>query len=203
MKKVIVLQGPNTHPKEIKNVYSGKDVIFSCSVSSETESLLDSGFNILRNEEPKIAGKYNFNYQVKNTISGIRKAKEIGYDFVLKIRSDITIPRIDELLNLMGEKSDTIFFSAYHNWNGGYLCEHMVYGEINKMEILWDIPESDSMLPPEVQLTRHFFKNLPDTKVDYIFPLLYSNNIKAYWEKRHFFLNEYENDKLFTYDKYK
>lgn len=203
MKKAIIIQGPNSHPTQIKNTYNGMDVIFSTLEGTDTSQFDDTNFIIIKNEIPKIKGTTNFNYQVKNTICGIRKAKELGYDFVFKVRSDITISEIQKLMDLMGEKEDTIYFPAYHNWVGGYLCEHMVYGPTDLMERLWDIPESNLPLPPETQLTKHFLTHLPDVKVDYIFPLLYEYNILAYWEKRHFFLNEYETDKLFTYEQYK
>jgi hypothetical protein len=198
----ILIQGPNTHPKEIKKCYYGLPVIFSTLKDSETDSLLDSGFNIIKNEIPMDSGKKNFNYQIINTLNGIKKAKDLGFNYVLKIRSDITIPEISKLLNLMGKPKNEIYFSAYHSWDGGYLCEHMIYGNVNLMEKLWNIPFSTSDLAPEIQLTNHFLNVLPNTKVKYIFPLLYKNNILAFWEKRKFYLNEYEKDKLFKYDKF-
>jgi hypothetical protein len=203
MKKAIIIQGPNTHPNEIINTYSNIDIIFSTLETSDTSLFENTNFIIVKNKVPLFNGSANFNYQVTNTLNGIKKAKELGYEFVFKIRSDITIPDIQRLLNLLGEKKDTIFFSAYHNWDGGYLCEHMVYGEINLMEKLWSIPLSYSKEAPEIQLTKHFVKVLPTIKVDYIFPYLFSDNILAYWEKRNFYLNDYINDKLFTYGEFK
>jgi hypothetical protein len=203
MSTVILLQGPNTHPNEIKQTYKGLPVIFSTLNDSETESLSDSGFVIVKNKIPEYSGRSNFNYQVTNTYEGIKKAQELGYKFVLKIRSDITIPEIQKLISIIGKPKNTILFSAYHQWDGGYLCEHMVFGKIDIMKKLWNIPLSYSNLPPETQLTNHFFKVLPKTNVDYIFPILYENNIKAKWEKRNFYLNEYKSDNLFIYDKFK
>jgi len=203
MRKVILIQGPNTHPEQIVKCYSGHDVIFSTLEGEDTSMLEENNFIVVKNKRPEHSGHANFNLQVINTLNGIKKAEELGYDFVFKVRSDITIPKISKLLDLMGEPDDTIFFPAYHNWDGGYLCEHMLYGKTNLMKILWDIPESTLPIAPEIQLTTHFKKKLPLIKVDYIFPLLYKYDIFAYWEKRSFFLNNYENDKLFTYGDFK
>jgi hypothetical protein len=203
MNTVILIQGPNTHPSEIKKCYRGMNVIFSTLENSETESLSDSGFVIIKNKVPKDAGRANFNYQVTNTYNGILKAKELGYDYVFKIRSDITIKKISKLLSILGHPKNKIYFPAYHLWDGGYLCEHMLFGETHLMEKLWNIPLSNSDLPPETQLTQHFFYTLPDVKIDYLFPLLYKYNIMAKWEKRNFYLNDYKTDNLFNYDKFK
>lgn len=203
MKKAIIIQGPNTHAEEIKKCYDSFSVIFSTLENSETSNLKDSNFIILKNKIPEHPGKSNFNYQVINTLNGIKKAKELGYDYVFKIRSDITIKEMQKLFDLMISSKDIIYFSAYHNWDGGYLCEHMLYGHVDLMEKLWSIPASNSEIAPEIQLTNNLKKQFSNIKIKYIFPLLYDNNIMAYWEKRKFFLNNYQNDKLFTYEEFK
>lgn len=202
MKKAIIIQGPNTYGEQIKKCYSSFSVIFSTLEDSNTDDLQDSDFIIVKNKTPEHSGQNNFNYQVINTLNGIKKAKDLGFDYVFKIRSDITIKEMQKLFDLMNSSKDTIYFSAYHNWNGGYLCEHMLYGHVDAMEKLWSITMSTSEIAPEIQLTNNFKRQLPNTKIKYIFPLLYDNNIEAYWEKRNFFLNDYEKDKLFIYDKF-
>lgn len=203
MKKAIIIQGPNTYAEQIKKCYNSFSVIFSTLENCETSNLKDSNFIILKNKIPEYPGKANFNYQVINTLNGIKKAKELGYDYVFKIRSDITIKEMQKLLDLMISSKDIIYFSAYHNWDGGYLCEHMLYGHVDLMEKLWSIPVSKSEIAPEIQLTNNLKKEFSNIKIKYIFPLLYDNNIMAYWEKRQFFLNNYKNDELFTYDEFK
>ncbi len=91
MKQVLIIQGPNTHGEEIKQCYNKIPTIFSTLKDSDISNLSDSNFNIVKNEKPIIAGKSNFNYQVINTANGIKKAKELGYEYIFKIRSDITI----------------------------------------------------------------------------------------------------------------
>jgi hypothetical protein len=199
----IVIQGPITYVHNIIQTYLNlKDnVIISTNETSNEllNPLIENGFNVIVNEKAMIAGKTNFNNQVKNTFEGIKKAKELGFNYVLKIRADVFIDDLVKFINqLDGEK---IYFSAYHNHDGGYLCEHMLFGSTDFMLKLWDIPLSNSNLPPETQLTSHYEKINDGRKIDFLFPILYNDNIKAYWSKYKMFLNEYQNDKLFTYEK--
>lgn len=202
MNVAIVIQGPNTHPNKIIDCYKTKNnIVFSTLLNEDISIFKNQSFTIIQNEIPRTPGRANFNYQVTNTLNGIKKAKSLGYDYALKIRSDITIKEIDKLLNILIKSKDLIYFSAYHNWDGGYLCEHMNFGHVDNLIKLWDIPVSDSEDAPEIQLTKNFNKCFKNIDVKYIFPLLYEYNILAYWEKRNFYLNEYEKDNLFVYNK--
>lgn len=199
----IVVQGPITYVNDIIQTYLKfkNNVIISTSETSKEllNPLIENGFTVIVNDLAKIPGKTNFNNQVKNTFEGVKKAKELGFNYVLKIRADIFVDDLVKLINsLDGEK---IYFSAYHNHDGGYLCEHMLFGDTDFMLKLWDIPLSDSNLPPETQLTAKYEEINDGRKVDFLFPILYNKNIKAYWSKYRMFLNEYKNDKLFTYEK--
>ena len=202
MKVAILVQGPNTHPNKIIEYYKGREnVIFSTLSNEDTSDFDGCNFVIQKNEIPFISGRANFNYQVINTLNGVKKAKSLGYEYVLKIRSDITIKEMDKLLDLLIKSEDVIYFSAYHKRDGGYLCEHMNFGHVDNLIKLWDIPVSTSMKPPETQLTENLIRNFNNINIKYIFPLLYEHNILVFWEKRNFYLNEYQNDSLFVYDK--
>jgi hypothetical protein len=199
----MVVQGPITYANKIVQTYNDfkKNVIISTTEKSEKllNPLIDNGFIVIINDLAEISGKLNFNNQVKNTFEGIKKSKELGFKYVLKIRSDIFIDDIPKFLNLLD--GNNIYFTAYHNHDGGYLCEHMLFGSTDFMLKLWDIPLSNSDLPPEKQLTAKYEEINDGRKIDFLFPILYNENIKAYWSKYKMYLNEYENDKLFTYEK--
>lgn len=202
MKIAILLQGVINYPTEIKKCYKDLDVIFS-TTENKIEPLYDSGFTVVINKPPLIPGTKNLNYQVTNTLNGILKAEELGYDFIFKVRSDITIPDIKKLINLMGQPDNILYFPAYHNYNGGYLCDYMVYGKIDHMKKLWQIPLSSHRISPEKQITNHFREKLPNIKVDYILPIAYSNDIEIRWEKHNLLLNDYRYDNLYVYDRFK
>ena len=194
----IVVQGPLTYPVELKKVYNNysKNIIFS---SNDEPNELSERFITLKNVFAPYPGRANFNNQVKNTYFGIQKAKQLGFEYVLKIRSDIFIDELEKFIGLIDKQN--VYFPAFHLHDGGYLCDHMVSGPIDFMLKLWDIPYSNSSLAPETQLTRKY-EELEDTRnINFLFPLLYDNNILAYWKKYDKYLNEYKNDKLFIYKK--
>jgi hypothetical protein len=199
----IVVQGPIDYIENIVETYEKfkNNVIISTNQIQphNLQYLYDKGFKVIINELSVNPGRANFNNQVKNTYEGIKMANKLGFNYVFKIRSDIFIDDLSELINSLNQ--NTVYFSAYHNYDGGYLCEHMLFGSAEFMLKLWDIPVSNSTLPPETQLTKKYDEISDGCKIDFLFPILYNHNIKAYWSKYGMFLNEYKNDKLFSYEK--
>jgi hypothetical protein len=199
----VLVQGPITYTDEIIQNYLPfkKNVILSTNSVNNIEDLnklKGLEFTIVESEICDISGRANFNNQVRTTYEGLKKAKELNFHYVLKIRSDIFIENLSHFISLIN--LNDFYFSAFHNYDGGYLCEHMLFGETDKMIKLWDIPISTSDLPPETQLTNNFIKNFPLLKVEFLFSILINNNIKTYWIKHNKFLNDYKNDKLFIYE---
>jgi hypothetical protein len=169
-------------------------------VPEDLKRLEDAGFNVIINPVPKIPGKKNFNNQVINTYRGCLWAKDNGFTFCLKMRVDLFCEKIDSLIDELD--GDSIYFSAYHNYNGGYLCEHMVFGDTDFMLRLWNIPESSLDLAPEIQLTNKFNEIRSGEVVKYIFPILFERDIIVDWPNHNKTLSSYKTDKLFIYEKY-
>lgn len=199
----IVVQGPIDYVDNIIDTYEkfkNNLIISTNKISNHNlQYLSEKGFKLINNELTVNPGRANFNNQVKNTYEGVKKANELGFKYVLKIRSDIFIDDLVEFINSLNK--DTVYFPAYHNYDGGYLCDYMLFGSIDFMLKLWDIPLSNSNLPPETQLTLKYLEIKNNDNLDFMFPILYSKKIKAYWPKHQKYLNEYQNDKLFIYDK--
>ena len=181
----IVVQGPIDYVDNIIDTYKKfkNNVIISTSKISNhnLQYLSEKGFKLINNELTVNPGRANFNNQVKNTYEGVKKANELGFKYVLKIRSDIFIDDLVEFINSLNK--DTVYFPAYHNYDGGYLCDYMLFGPIDFMLKLWDIPLSNSNLPPETQLTLKYLEIKNNDNLDFMFPILYSKKIKAYWPK--------------------
>lgn len=199
----IVVQGPITYVDELISSYQQykENVVISTNYVSENdlEKLIKNNFNVVYNRQANPPGRANFNNQVINTFEGTKKAKDLGFSHILKIRADIFIDNLVKFISYIDK--DCIYFSAYHNHDGGYLCEHMLFGKTDFMLKLWDIPLSNSNLPPETQLTKKYEEINSGLEIKFLFPILYENNIKAYWKKKKIYLNQYENDKLFIYEK--
>lgn len=199
----IVVQGPLSYIDELINYYLPfkENVIISTNLINDQEDLnrlLNLGFKVVNVDLCLISGRANFNNQVKTTYNGLIVAKEMGFKYALKIRSDIFINDLIKFTNLI--KKEFFYFSAFHDYDGGYLCEHMLFGEIDKMIELWNLPISTSNLPPETQLTISFNEKFNGLPIKFLFSILINNNIMAYWIKHNKFLNDYKYDKLFRYE---
>jgi hypothetical protein len=161
----VVLQGPIDYVDDIVETYLPyKDIIAISTNSIDYKSeikLINNGFKLIKNKQLDLPGVKNFNNQVLNTFEGVKVAKELNYDYVLKIRADIMIPDLNILLDSLDKKC--VYFSSYHNWCGGYLCEHLVGGPVDYMLKLWDIPLSSSNSAPEKQLT------MPEAEIKFEF----------------------------------
>lgn len=98
-KFAIILQGPICTNNNItintimyyKKMYVGCDVIVS-TWDDEPDKLIDeiknAGAIIVINHKPDTSGILNVNYQLTNTLSAIKKVKELGYKYVAKTRTD-------------------------------------------------------------------------------------------------------------------
>jgi hypothetical protein len=199
----IVIHGPILYVDRLLQSYNDYKEAVIISTNDITEEYLtrlrDNGYKVLLNKQASIPGRYNFNNRVINTHKGIIEASSLGFDYIFNIRADIFISDIQKLINKFS--TDTIYFPAYHLHDGGYLCDHMLFGNVQFMEKLWNIPVSESNTAPEVQLTHHFDNIQSNQKIDYIFPILYKENITAYWEKYNKLLNDYKKDLLFVYER--
>jgi len=200
----IVLQGPVEYAQEIVDCYSHvkKNVIISTNLidKDQKEILEDNGFFVKKAPTPTHAGKYNFNNQVATTYNGMATAKEMGFEYALKLRSDIMVYDVVNFIDKLDRSS--VYFSARHNHGGrSYFCEHMLFGSTDFMEKLWNIPESTSVEPPEIQLTRHFYSITESYEnVKFLFSVIYENKFDAVWLKYKTDFASFQNNKKFTYD---
>ena len=96
-KYAIVIQGPVTEGVifDIIRYYrwsmKSAEIILSTWNTTEPELLGRLGEvvdHLVVSELPSICGRANVNYQMESTLKGILKAREIGAEFVLKVRSN-------------------------------------------------------------------------------------------------------------------
>lgn len=199
---IIVCQGNfefDYHKVVIEEYKNFNNVVFS-TWPEHLEFLISLGVRedkILISEKPNYPGIANSNLQFKSSYVGIDKMKE-KYKYAFKIRSDLLISNKDfpTLINLL--RPDLTYFPAWHNHEGGYLCEHFIFGECEVLIKLLAIFESEDNQFPERKITNKYLELKFD--IGYIFPILYKHKIQCFWTKRNFYLNDYENDSLFVYD---
>ena len=95
----IILQGPICMTdnmtvnsiKYYKKIYSHACVIVS-TWADENEKILEEikalGATIVLNKRPSNSGILNINFQLVNSLSGVKKAKDLGYKYAVKTRTD-------------------------------------------------------------------------------------------------------------------
>lgn len=157
----VLIQGPlvledNFTLETIKillKTYSRSQIILSTwkdEDSNELEKIRNTGITILENVKPKNTGLFNINYQLVSTKAGIVKAKEHGYEWVLKTRTDCRIYESNVgvfLLNLLdqfpvvgrGQNSRVIGIDINTSKSVLFdLSDIFQFGHVSDIEKLWD-----------------------------------------------------------------
>jgi hypothetical protein len=203
MKIAIVIQGASTNVVEQKNAWRNylNDVIFSTWIGEEYK--YDFSDKVVFNIFPQDPGPMNFNFQVKSTLNGLIKAKELGYTHALKIRGDL-IPT-DDVKFMSVLDSSKINFLCWHAHNvypncPGYLIDYLMSGQIDELINLWSI-EDNFCVVPEVILTKSFIDNFSMSDLNFFLKDLDDNN-NLFWIKRNILLSQYKITISDPYNKY-
>jgi hypothetical protein len=181
MKTVVVIQGGTMAElvPHLKDAWKGTPIIFSTWEDSD-KSCYDENDLVLYNKIPEEKGVGNLNLQRVSSLNGFLKAKELGYDRVVKWRYDLLPKNSLGLLNLF--KDDFINFYAFHDHNAGYLIDYFMEGEIDDMINLYTF--TDLNVPhAEVAFTNRMFELELDKKANFICRLLSVDDVDVYWQK--------------------
>ena len=81
----IVVQGQSKHVRLMKKHLTGHNVIYSAWTGEESE-YSDKDI-VIFNEIPKHSGPANFNFQKISTTSGLKKAKELGFNDLSEVEA--------------------------------------------------------------------------------------------------------------------
>jgi hypothetical protein len=202
-KIAIIIQGPSSNVKEQKESWeSYKDnVIFSTWVGSE--HLYDEIDNVIFNEPPTEISETKFNYQVLSTHNGLVRAKQLGYKYALKLRSDLIPTNCLEFLKLIDNNEFNFLcwheHIVYENCPG-YLVDFLMSGPIDKMIDLWSIDNLFCTVS-EVMLTWNYICKTSDVDINYFLEGLNDEN-NLFWIKYDLHLSTYQkNDIYYEYKK--
>ena len=160
----IVIQGPiisiNSFTLDTVRLYKqhfpGALIILSTwdDEQQSTVSIVESlGVHVLLNAKPEYPGVSNINFQIVSSKAGVKKARELGAEYVLKSRTDqrIYAPNIGEYLfniiqlfpiNVSGHKQHKRIIGISMNtfkYRMYGLSDMLIYGHINDMILYWDV----------------------------------------------------------------
>lgn len=189
----IVLQGPTTYCKEVSEYYKNYFCVWSTWKTEPQENLdflsnLDN-VDLVLDDLPTYSDSENFGlteheswtrqrsrYQFTSTLNGLKFLDQRGFDYAIKIRSDLLLD-IKTLL----EMTDRNCFNSlgWHTGSVGYLVDYYFSGEIkllvSLMEKCLDImyPTHSENLMTYALLEELKFRNINHTMDDnlYIYSL--------------------------------
>jgi hypothetical protein len=187
MESCLVVQGPTIceNVLNIKKYWDGFPVIFSTWEGSN-KNCYSVDDVVIYNEYPTNNGIKNLNLQKVSSLNGFIKAKELGYDRVIKWRQDFYPSDYTKLIKLF--KKDSINLYAYMIHKHGYITDYFMEGEINDMINLFNI--TDINVPyPEFAFTKRLFEIKLDKKSNFICKDLNKEN-DIFWKSKNIWLSK-------------
>lgn len=194
MKKCIIIQGPTQWLNEIKKSYEDCtwDLIFS--TWEEDKDKYYKNEKVVINKKPKDNGIGNLFYQQTTTLNGLKYAEKQGYEYAIKIRSDMTPTNQKKFVSLFHKN---IHFFYWHHYDGGYIVDYFMGGKIKEMIKIWEIDKTEKYKYAEQAITKSFKKNnFENENYEFIGKSIDENN-DILWLKNNLYLSTYANDKSF------
>ena len=191
MNRVIIIQGPSTNVDVLKKKWKGYNIIWS--TWDGEEQYYSKEDIVIYNTKPQDFGTQNIGLQHKTTIEGIKMAIDLGFERVLKWRSDLIPTNPNELLDLFDK--DKLNFLAWHTGLGGYFVDYFIEGVTNQVYDAWDINTFIGTFSERITTDNIFNKGL--SKFNFIGSDLNENN-DIFWAKYNIMLSTYKNNPAYT-----
>lgn len=194
MNRCLVVQGP-THCENVLNIKKSWNIpiIFSTWIDAN-KSCYSTNDVVIYNEYPKNYGRKNLNLQLVSSLNGFLKAKQMGFDRVIKWRQDMNPSNSDKLLNLF----DTSFinFYAFMKHEHGYVTDYFMEGSVDEMIELFNITNVNVPYP-EYAFTQRLFELNLDKKINFICKDLTEEN-DIFWISKNLWLSTNKKINRFT-----
>lgn len=197
MKRALIIQGPSSNVLELKKCWSGYDIIWSTWMGEECK--YDKEDVVIYNEVPNDTGVGNINLQRVSTLNGSIKAKELGYDRVLKWRSDMVSTNPKKLLSSFKHGANFLFFHNTLPDRIGYFVDYIIESDIDTMMSIWDFNELYSTHAEAIITSNIKQKKITDIN---LFGGTLNDENDIIWLKRDIMIKDYKNFKEFEYDAY-
>jgi hypothetical protein len=195
-KGCVVVQGP-TYPQwitEVKESWVGYQVIYSTWDNAD-KSLYDESDIVIYNPIPSDAGIKNLNLQKVSTINGFKKAKELGWNRALKVRSDFSTTSADGFFSLFDK--DKLNLHAWwgpHEWWGSYITDFYMEGEITDIINLFEV--DIHWRYPEWHLTKKLYDSGLNKKSVFVVEKLEYGQADIKWETKGYWFSEHRGNDM-------
>lgn len=180
----VIIQGPSDYVPQLKNAWSGYDLIWSTWQGEESK--YDTNDIVLFNSIPHDRGVQNIALQRNSTLNGVLKAKEMGYNRVLKWRSDLLPSNANRLVSTF--KKECVNFLTWHN-DGKYFVDYFVEGEIDTVFDIWNVSNIHDKYSEKITTERILSLNYKN--INFMGGELNNDN-EIFWLKRNINLSTYK-----------
>lgn len=160
----IVVQGPSDYVKDIKIAWKDFDVIFSTWEGEEKK--YEPSDKVIFSKPPtsKCGKHHTLHLQRASTLNGLLLAKSLGYERVLKWRSDHIPTNPKQLLKIF--KKNKLNIHSFHKHKSGYILDFFMEGQINDLIKLFTFAGKNYEYPEEA-LTEQLFCNELNKKTNF------------------------------------
>lgn len=183
-KVAIVVQGPIVYDEDFtynsirlyKRIYPGAAIILSTWETEQNnekfKDFYDLGINIKLSSLPEKRGFVSMNFQVKSSLEGVKMAETLGFEYVIKTRTDFRLHAegvLSYIYNLTkryptedGRERLTVL-QPMLDYPAYMVPDFIVFGNVRDMKNLWDdtpYPEESDGRNPEVHIYERYFKRI-------------------------------------------
>jgi hypothetical protein len=128
----------------------------------DLDRIAAEGAEIVLNDKPGMPGPYNVNMQIASAAGGMRRAAELGVEWVIKSRTDQRLHHptvMSSLISMahlfppLGDAAETQKYRVFGMAGGTFkfvpyhLCDQTVFGHIDDMLAYWSPPLRNNDLP--------------------------------------------------------
>lgn len=194
-KTCLVVQGRTEidFVKSLKEKFKDIQIIFSTWENAD-KNAYDLHDIVLFNQYPSNFGPSNFHLQRISSLNGFLKAKELGFDRVIKWRCDLEPNNANELIQLFD--TNCINFYSFVNHQHGYIADFFMEGNVDDMINLFSIESNPPY--PEFAFTKKMYELGFDKKANFIVKkltkendILFKHGYGHYWMTHHQTENHY------------
>ena len=173
----LIIQGPSHYVDIIKQKYKDNNIQIIFSTWIGEESKYDENDIVVFNKMPQERGVQNVMLQQLSTYNGLLKAKELGFETAIKIRSDAYFTDLSSFLknNIDYNKLNFLYFLDYHRINGPdknsnyykYFCDYIQISSVDNLLKMWDF-KYEKVSYAEQLITKQVFNTFNKEEISFI-----------------------------------
>lgn len=192
----LIIQGPSDYVNIMKEKYKNMNIQIIFSTWEGDESKYDENDIVVFNKMPQERGIQNVILQQLSTYNGLLKAKELGFENAIKIRSDAYFTDLSLFLKneIDYNKLNFLFFLDYHRIDGPdknnnhykYFCDYIQISSVDNLLKMWNF-KYEKCSYSEQLTTKHIFNTFKKEEISFIGNYLIKD-CDIYWISRKMYL---------------